>query len=253
MTAPWTFRLAREHAGSLSRLFHVPGLRVCEVADHVWVRGELVAESVDQTLRGMAAGDFFWIESDGEQLRKRDARVPSAELPRAEWQPLARFLQPERPVSVWPGELSSTAPRLPLRLVLADDVTEPNLLLTNQSRWAEYAVTAAQVRLDRWRFALAQDGRALIRGEPLPSLMGDRFVEREGIAVLAGWTWSPLVDAAVVRKVFGLGANDIVMWSREVCEVVRGEQFVTATRSGVRELKEKTVSGRTPKAESRQP
>ena len=234
MTAPWTLRLPLEHAGSLSRLWHVVGLSVCADESSVWVRGDSVSEGFEVTLRGIADGTFFWIESDGKQLREPDARVPSATLPRGDWQPLAKWLRPERPASVWPGNLADSVPRVALRLVGSDELSEPNVLLTSRTIWSEYAVTAPQVRLDRWRFALAADGRAVIRGTPLPPIVGARFVERNGIVVLAGWTWSPPVDAAVVRDLFGLGTEDILLWSSEACEIVRGEQFVAASRSGVR-------------------
>ncbi len=234
MTAPWTIRLPLEQAGSLSRLFDLPCLRVCEVADEVWVRGDSVSESSDLALRSIADGVFFWIETDGAQLRLRDARVPSTTLPQGEWLPIAQWLRPELPASLWPGELADSAPRVSLRLIPSEEQSEPNVLLTTRSSWAAYAVAASQVRLDRWRFALAADGRALIRGEPLPPLAGERFVERDGIVVLAGWTWAPQVDAGVIRDVFGLGQKDIVLWSNQVCEIVRGEQFVAASRSGVR-------------------
>ena len=235
MTAPWTIRLPQAQAGLLSRLFHIPAIRVCEVADSVWVRGDTLDEACDLTLRSIAAADFFWIEPDGEQLRERAARVPTSRLPGVDWQPLHQFVQLERPASVWPGELSGVVPRVALELMPSLDVSEPNVLLTTQTAWTEYAVTAPQVRLDRWRFALASDARALIRGEPLPPLPGERFVEREGIAVLAGWTWFPSVDVAVVRDVFSLGTNDVALWwPSDACEILRSEQFVAATRSAVR-------------------
>ncbi len=238
MTALWTLRLPLEHVSSLSRLWHVPGLSVCADGSDVWVRGDSFSDKFEVTLRGIANGTFFWIDADEKQLRERDARVPSATLPRGDWQPLAKWLQPERPASIWPGELAEPVPRVELRLVPSDEMSEPNVLLTPRTIWSEYAVTAPQVRLDRWRFALAADGRAVSRGTPLPPLVGERFVERTGIVVAAGWTWSPLVDAAVVRDLFGLGTDDILLWSCEVCEIVRSEQFVAASRSSVRSSEE---------------
>ncbi|MFM9966374.1 MAG: hypothetical protein ACKV2Q_34795 [Planctomycetaceae bacterium] len=253
MTTPWTIRLPTAQGGLLSRLFHLPGLRVCEVADSVWVRGDTLDEASDLTLRGIAVADFFWIEPDGEQLRERAARVPTSRLPQANWQPLRQLFQPQRPASVWPGELSESVPRVGLELLPSLDVTEPNVLLTTRTAWTEYAVTAPQVRLDRWRFALASDDRALIRGQPLPPLLGERFVECDGVAVLAGWAWTPAVDVVVVRDLFGLGPNDVALWwpnncshtrqsagvdANDVCETVRGEQFVAATRSNVRACQE---------------
>jgi hypothetical protein len=66
-------------------------------------------------------------------------------------------------------------------------------------------------------------------------LPGERFVERNGVAVLAGWTWTPQVDVAVVREVLGLGVGDVALWWPDnACEIVRGEQLLAATRSAIR-------------------
>ena len=89
-------------------------------------------------------------------------------------------------------------------LVRTDREQDASLLLTQFDLWAAYSIEAPQVRLDRWRFAVAADGRVAVHVHPLPPLPGQRWVEQEGIAVPAGWTWAPAVEAELLRQVFGL-------------------------------------------------
>ena len=68
----------------------------------------------------------------------------------------------------------------------------------------------------------------------LPPLPGQRWVEQEGIAVPAGWTWTPAVEAALVRQVFGLAAGDVALWHADgAWERIAGDEFVRATRAAV--------------------
>ena len=96
-------------------------------------------------------------------------------------------------------------------------------------------IEAPQVRLDRWRFAVAADGRVAVHGQPLPPLPGRRWVEQEGIAVPAGWTWTPAVEAALLRQVFGLAEGDVALWDVDgAWERIAADEFVRATRAAVR-------------------
>ena len=82
---------------------------------------------------------------------------------------------------------------------------------------------------------MASDGRVAVCGQPLPPLPGQRWVEREGIAVPAGWHWSPPVEATVVRAVFGLQAGDFALWQTDgTWQRIRAADFLPAGRAAVR-------------------
>ena len=75
----------------------------------------------------------------------------------------------------------------------------------------------------------------IVRGEPLPPLPGQRWVDREGIAVPAGWRWSPPVEAAIVRAVFGLEPGDFALWQTDgTWQRIRAADFTPASRAAVR-------------------
>ena len=75
----------------------------------------------------------------------------------------------------------------------------------------------------------------IVRGTPLPPLPGERWVECEGIATPAGWRWSPAVEAAIVRAVFGLQPGDLALWQTDgTWQRVRAAEFTAASRAAVR-------------------
>jgi hypothetical protein len=124
---------------------------------------------------------------------------------------------------------------VPMVLVRSAQLDVPSVLLTTIDRWNDYAIRAPQVRLDRWQFAADEGGRVVIRGQPLPPLAGQRWVEQDGIAVPAGWWWSPPVEATIVRLVLGLEADDFALWQLDgTWERIGAARFVRASRTAVR-------------------
>jgi hypothetical protein len=184
--------------------------------------------------------------------------VPCGILPDGPWVPATRWLAVDLPPTALSGVPHGAAT---LRLVRCDALepgtdeprdgtaanrsaaatTEPTVLLTTRETFAAYVSTAPLVRLQRVRHAVADDGRVIVRGAPLPPLPGARFVEHAGIAVPVGRSWRPAVEPEVVRTVFGTGVRDLVLWAADDApECVRAEDFVPTTRAAVRA----TVAGR---------
>ena len=68
-----------------------------------------------------------------------------------------------------------------------------------------------------------------------------------GIAVAAGWSWEPAVDAEIVADVSGIMDGDVALLadagSTLTIEVIRREQFVRASRSAARATTEALSNG----------
>ena len=227
----WALRLDRRDTASAGRLRQLAGVEVCEQGDAIWLRGRPTGEKHDWRLAAVPGAERFTILDDG-QLLPEGRRVPRGRVPSGPWMPIDRWIV----LSVPPGQFAGrTEESVPLRLVRSAIETEAAVLLTTAETWAAYAIEAPQVRLDRWRFALAADRRVAVHGRPLPPLPGSRWVEEQGIAVPAGWTWSPAVAATVVRGAFGLAAGDVALWHEDGSwEHIRADDFVKASRSAVR-------------------
>jgi hypothetical protein len=112
---------------------------------------------------------------------------------------------------------------------------EPTLLLSSFEVFRHFALTAAELRLDRLAFAAESSGRVLVRGIPLPPLPGVRFTLHGSVAVPAGWTWAPSVGADVVARCLGASAGNLVLWTEDGRYTrLHSEQFIPVTRSAVR-------------------
>ena len=231
----WAVRLPSAESQNAVRLWRVPGVEVCAAERFFWLRGHELEEALELRLRSLAGAERFAVLPDG-QLCAPGALVPHGWLPRGPWVALNAWLTVEPPVAGLAGRL---AEQIPLHLVRSADVAEPDAILTDIARWESYAGTAPQVRLDRWLFAAAGDGRVLVCGRPVPPIPGLRLVERERILTPAGWTWSPDVEPAIVRSACGLQPGELMLWHENGrWERIPGDEFIRAARSAVRKTAE---------------
>jgi len=228
---PWAIYIAQADLASTGRLRQVAGIKVCQRPGQVWLRGPALDETLRRQLAAMPGAQRFFVLPDG-QLQPVARRLPSGRLPGGPWLPLPRWLGLSLPPATLAGRLIG---RVPMTLVRSACAETAAVLLTTIDRWEAYAVRAPQVRLDRWQFAVANDGRVVVRGEPLPPLAGQRYVEWEGIAVPAGWRWSPPVEAAIMRSVLRLEPGDFALWQIDgTWQQIPAAQFVRASRAAVR-------------------
>lgn len=231
MTPTWAATLPRASASTIGDLRLVPGVEVCEDGDRIWLRGGPAGGDLDRRLARIPCDLRLLLTGDGLMVRV-DERTPCGRLPVGPWVPIASFLQ----VRCAPPALGGLAPaKVPLRLVRAEAWEEPGVLVTPGATWLRYAAGAPAVRLDRWTFAVSEDGRALIRGAPLPPIPGVRSVEHDGIAVPCGLAIAPPVPPDVLRHVLGLAPGDLALFDETgAWERVPARGFVRASRSAVR-------------------
>jgi hypothetical protein len=228
---PWAICLGKTDLSAVGRLRRVAGIEVCELPDQVWLRGPALDEKLHRRLAAMPGAQRFYLLPDA-QLQPVASRLPKNRLPGGPWVSLAEWLALELPPA---GLAGRSGERLPMVLLRSPHPETASVLLTNVDCWAAYAIQAPQVRLDRWQFAVAKDGRVIVCGNPLPPLPGERWVDREGIAVPAGWRWSPPVEATIVRAVFALEPGDFALWQTDGnWQRIRAADFTPASRSAVR-------------------
>ena len=231
---PWVACVARSEAKTTAALRLWPGIEACQVEDALWLRGEKLDESLDLALRKLSGATLYNVYPDGRLLR-RGARVPGGKPPGGRWVALETWIALDPQPAALPGLPTGSTGRVHLELTRTTVGAEPTLLVTHVRPWVQYASGAPAVRLKPLAFAAAADGRVLIRGRPLPSLPGKRYVEVEGIAVPCGFAWSPPVDAEVLRELLELAPGDIAVLEGDgTYEHVGSSGFVPATRSAAR-------------------
>jgi hypothetical protein len=231
MNPRWAVCLRAADSGSVAMLRLEPGIEALETADKLWLRGTTSDERIDLLLRQLPDAARFEVLSDG-QLRPEGKRLPHGRLPQGPWIALQSLARVELPVAT----LAALPPeRIPFDCVRILTIEEANVLLTNMNDWQAFGCSASQVRLQKLTFAVSSDGRVMVRGTPLPSIAGERFYERAGIALACGWGWPHWLDHGTVRAALGIDAEDLALFSPAgTWELVPGDQFVRATRSAIR-------------------
>jgi hypothetical protein len=226
----WVIEVHEADSASLGRLLIFPGIEVCEQGESIWVRGDSKTESLETLLRTLAVKRYTCLP-DG-QLVLVGETVPSEYLPMADWIALTDWFD----ISLETTGFAGIPPeRASLSLVRSDQEKAPNLLLTNKSEWLAFADIAPQVRLHSLSFAVSDQGSVLIQGSPLPSLPGTYFVEHASVAVMAGWTWQYKLDDSVLRSLFHLQDEEMVLcFPHGSYQKLHQNDFVKATRAAVR-------------------
>lgn len=162
--------------------------------------------------------------------------MPTARLPDLAWVPLREWLIIELPTPAIPGTLSGMT-KLELGHARSARSGE-ELLWCRIDAFREFLLQSPLHRLGPLRFVVNDALSAvLVRGQPLPSIPGERFVLDGGIATPAGHAWTPPVGASVVRSWLGLRGGTMALWRADggISEIAESD-FAPASRRAGRKL-----------------
>jgi MoxR-vWA-beta-propeller ternary system domain bpX2 len=227
----WAACIPVVNAAEVAAMRLFSGIECAEVAGTFWIRGSTVSEQMEKALRSISGLQCFELLESG-WLKSPESRIPERMLPKVAWQSLRTTILPALPTATLPGE---TRQKLPVTLVRSYAEQEAAALLADFAEWAAYAAEAPEVRLKSLRFAVNEERKVLIIGQPLPPLKGLQLANYSGILVPCGLSWSPAVDAAVLSELFHRGAEDFVIcFEDHTHQLIKPEQLVSASRSAVR-------------------
>lgn len=231
MTPTWAVSAPLESAPAFAQLRDLDGVAVCVSGGRLWLCGPQWNDSLDRTFRSIMGCERFVVTAQSVIVPAGKC-LSCGELPKTVWTSLSKWIA----LSVPPRKFVASRPApTKLSLVRISEEREAGLLKTTLGAWTRYAVRAPQARLKRWTFAVSADQSCLIQGVPLPPLPGVRYTLDDGVAVPAGWTWSPALDAAVLRSWLGLERGELALLAPDgTCEQLPPEAFVAATRSAAR-------------------
>ncbi len=219
MSSAWVARLPLSEAVAAARLRTESSVRAAAADAHLWIdAGSAIDAGTLQ--KQLPEASIFQVRPD-RQLVPSGRLVPTARLPELNWRPLSEIIPLNLPVAMHAGRVAS---RTEVSLVPSSIEQSPNVLMLPFEAWAAYALSAPLVRLDRWRFAVSTSGNVVIRGEPLPPLPGQLFVEESGVACPVGLKWSPPVDAEVLRELIGCQMNDLAIMRRSRSDSLMAHQ-----------------------------
>lgn len=231
MSSTWAAKVARSQVVALGRLRLLPGVEFGEERDAFWLRGSGPLDEICSLLQTVPHLQLFDVDEDGK-LRPLGKLLSDGQLPTVKFVPIQQAIVPQLPIAAFS---QAKVAAVPMPLVRGGDEQAASLLLTDLETWSDYAIEAPEVRLNRWRFAAASDGRVAVHGEPIPSLPGQQFWVTHGVALPVGWCCEPVIDGAVLADRVGVQEGELVLWhTTGEIERLSGEAFVHASRSAVR-------------------
>lgn len=230
LTRCWVVRIRRDDAEAVARLRMKVGVEAAFSGDDVWLRGE--GEGVLKDLADQPVLQVFETE-DHVLLHPPGERIPTDRLPSGlVWRSLAEVSQPVGLQTSLPSVVNQ---KLTLKLVRCAEPGTVNLLRLELSELVRWAEDAPAIRLEGLEYACSEDDVVVVTGARLPSLSAERFVLRDGLALIAGWRLDPPVPVSVVKAIVGASANSIVLIDcAGMAETIELNHFVPLTRASVR-------------------
>lgn len=231
MTQQWVLRLPAAQFKSLGAIRLEKGIQASACEHEIWLRGTRLDENLNRKLRSIPDAELFHLQQD-QQLIPAGRQVPQGYLPETDWQPVTDWYT----VQLDPPALAGmTEEKIPFRLVRSQHSLPANVLLTTLVRLKDLVDDSSQIRLNSLQYAVDSTHRAIIWGAPLPAVEGSYFCEQKGVAVEAGWNWTPDIDVEVLQSLFQLNRGDLVLLHADQSrELIRADQFTPLTRSSVR-------------------
>lgn len=212
----------------------LPGLQAASDKECIWVRGIIPVNQPDIRIRQLPALHTYRLD-EANNLFAPGALTPVGKLPSLTWQPLPEFIPVTLPVSAMPGKVMQ---RHAVKLLPSLTNTAGNALLTSLDTWKQYAETAPKARLQAIRFAASANNQVLLTGLPLPPLPGKEYVLNHGILLPVGYAFDPPRIITIIAAQLNPLQDAFLLFDTESnWESIPLQNFVTATRSGIRATK----------------
>lgn len=227
----WFVRIQADLKEPLARFRHKLDLQAATDQESIWVRC-LDREPVE--LRAIPHAEFFQLV-DENLLRPVRNSLATLRVPQLQWKALFELLPIELPSASF---CSANYAAVPISLIASEMERDCNVLIADRGMFASYAITLPSVRLSRWKMAIDQN-RVVVWGSPSPSIPRQRYYESFGVAIPAGFETSPVKDLEVVRELFAIEQENLVVLHNEVpvhAEIISGDAFVTVERSILKEI-----------------
>ncbi len=223
--------LAKKDKEALGTVRCYPNARAATDDESIWVRGFPVSENADLKIKQLPVLHTFFLGED-DHLFPPNATTPIGKLKRLPWVSLESFVTVEIPVAAFPGRLQT---KYNIRLVRSENPQEGNALLTNLSQWKKYAEHAPLARLKKLKFAVSDDNKVLVLGNPIAPIPGKEFWLRNNILLPCGFDFEiPLVSVFVSKNLNPENDSILIFEKDNEWEKIPLDYFIEGKRSAVR-------------------
>jgi MoxR-vWA-beta-propeller ternary system domain bpX2 len=226
--------LANADRALLGQLRTLPGLLAADQGDQIWLRGIPVKQANEAVFLCLPATARYFLGNDN-MIFLPGGLTPVAYLPKLSWQPIANHIVPEMPVAAYGGVLEDA---FQVKLVVSEAPQPIAALRCDLAQLQAWVDGAAEIRIAALRFAVADDGRALVLGDPLPTIPGEPIWECGGLLLPAGRKLEFAVLATAIRQRLDPAGDHVILFQANGgYECIPMTHLIQATRSGIRQTR----------------
>lgn len=229
-------RLPERDSDQLGAIYDWPSVECLLQSPYLWLRLTGESERLDLAVARLRSATIFQIDSQG-QIVPLGRRVPEAQCPEGDWQPLSSQVQLQLP----PTDYAPIAPvSLPLTIQASSQPREINLVWSTLDNLQTAITNNFRNRFETLEFATAESGHVLVRGPHCALVDGIWFHLTDRVAVQAGYRIFPNVAAAELATSLELEMDQILLLLGDDRRIsCRRLEFVQVQRSALFQTRER--------------
>lgn len=198
----------KEYLGAVR---HWENLKIGFDEETLWLK-DLTPVQIDSLeIKSLPCKIVFY--SSGAQLFLKGSRLPHQNIPSLLWTPIERGLPVRLPA--FNHNYFGLKEKAAIKLQRSDEEKEPYALLTRLNDLQQYIESAPAVRLWGLRWAVVDDGYAMILGGPLLPVQGDAFWRSDDFLFPAGYDLAFPVLGSTLQGLLNPQSDGWIVWNKE--------------------------------------
>ncbi|AYB32192.1 hypothetical protein [Chryseolinea soli] len=223
--------IAAGNKDDLARIRQWNNLKVGFDEHTIWVRDFDYAQIHSVEVKSIPFKDLFY-ERDNK-LFFLDSRLPERSAPSLLWTAIDRALPVKLPA--FNHNYFGIHEKMDIRFVPRETEAETAAMLVTLDVLEHYLQTAPAVRLQKIRWAILDNTKALLLGKPLLPIPGETFWQRKDFLIPTGQDLELFLLADTLQKKINPGRDRWVLWSKDSSYVsILKESLMPLSRSAYR-------------------
>lgn len=201
------------HKEDLGVIRHWGNLRIAFEEDLVWVKDFTVAQINSLEVKTIPYKEVYY--TTGGKLFKWGSRLPHQSVPALLWTPIERGLPITLPA--FNHNYFGISDKATIRLAPSDKERDAFGLLTTLPLLKTYVESAPTIRLQHLHWALVDDDKAIVLGEPQLPVPGVVFWQQCHFLIPAGYDFQIPMLTETVQTMLSSNTGTWVIWEINGC------------------------------------
>jgi hypothetical protein len=230
----------RDNDNDLARIRHWSNLKIGYDEGSVWLKDLDYAQINSVEIKSLPSKTLYY-EKDG-RLFLLHSLLPDRIAPSLLWTPIDRGLQVTLPS--FNHNYFGLHEHIDIRFVSQDQEADAVALIVDMKILKSYMETAPGVRLEKIRWVILNDEKALLLGKPLLPLPGVTFWQRKDMLIPTGLDFELFILADTIQKSVNPGRDNWILWNTDASYFnIRKEDLQPLSRSSFRQTYQQLKQG----------